>query len=327
MGPRPEMNHTCPIPRWEAPTRQEVGSTVEEFLQKFNGPTFLWLPGLDTTRTRAVSTLLHGNEPSGLRAIHRWLLEGHQPQVNLLCFIGAPVAALTEPLFSHRCRRNGKDLNRCFRPPFDGPEGNIAQAMLQELHFTQPEGLIDLHNTSGHSPAYGVSTRKGAMQEKLTGIFCNHLVVTDLRLGTLMEATETAWPTVTIEAGWAHDEQAHELAFRGFSKYALAKNFSDFASPVTVSHHPIRVELQEGATLAYASAPTPGVDLTLPSDVDRLNFGTLSTKERLGWIGTRGLEVLQAQDATGTKPHIKALLGSQGRTSIGSFQSTHDGHH
>ncbi|MDH5426702.1 MAG: succinylglutamate desuccinylase/aspartoacylase family protein [Nitrospirota bacterium] len=293
------MNHTGHIQRWDAPTPQDVGTTVEEFLRKLGGPTFLWLPGLDTTRTRAVSTLLHGNESSGVRALHRWIQEGHQPHVNVLCFIGSIGAALTEPQFSHRCAFGGKDLNRCFRVPFEGPEGAIAQAMLEALQHTQPEALIDLHNTSGHSPAYGVTTRNGAIQEALTGIFCDHLIVTDLRLGTLMEATETAWPTVTIEAGWAQDPQAHELAFRGFTRYALTKNFSDVASSVTVAHHPIRVELQKGASVAYATSPVADVDLTLPPDVDRFNFGTLSTQERLGWVGAQGLNVLWARDAAG----------------------------
>ena len=306
------MNHTCPIPRWESPTRQEVGPTVEEFLRKLGGPTFLWLPGLDNTRTRAVSTLLHGNESSGVRALHRWIQEGHQPHVNVLCFIGSIGAALTEPLFSHRCVPDGKDLNRCFWPPFEGPEGTIAQAMLEELHRIQPETLIDIHNTSGRSPAYGVTTRNGAIQEILTGVFCDHLVVTDLRLGALMEATETAWPTVTIEAGWAHDLLAHELAFRGFTRYALAENFSDLASPVMVAHHPIRVELQKGASVAYATSPVANVDLTLPPDVDRLNFGTLSTQERLGWIGARGLEMLWAKDATGQNLTSTLFSGHNG---------------
>ena len=147
------MNLPHPISRWEAPTPQDVGPTVEDFLVQLGEPTFLWLPGLDATRTRAVSTLLHGNEPSGVRALHRWIKEGHQPQVNVLCFIGAIEAALTEPIFSHRCAPEGKDLNRCFRSPFDGPEGTIAQAMLQELHQVQPESLIDLHNTSGRIPS------------------------------------------------------------------------------------------------------------------------------------------------------------------------------
>ena len=278
---------------------QDVGSTVEDFLVKLGEPTFLWLPGLDTTRTRAVSTLLHGNEPSGVRALHRWIKDGQQPQVNLLCFIGAIEAALTEPFFSHRCAPEGKDLNRCFRSPFEGPEGSIAQAMLQELHQAQPEALIDLHNTSGRSPAYGVSTLNREIQETLTGIFCDHLIVTDLRLGTLMEATEYDWPTVTIEAGGANDPQADELAYCGFTRYALAKDFSDSPSSITVVHHPIRVELQKDATVAYGHAPVPNVDLTLLPDVDRLNFGLWSKQEMLGWVGKHGLEVLWAKNAMG----------------------------
>jgi len=293
------MTLTRPIPRWEAPAPQDVGKTVEDFLVKMGEPTFLWLPGLDATRTRAVSTLLHGNEPSGVRAIHRWIKAGQQPQVNVLCFIGAINAALTEPRFSHRCAPEGKDLNRCFRSPFEGPEGAMAQAMLQELRHAQPEALIDLHNTSGRSPAYGVSTLNRDIQERLTGIFCDHLVITDLRLGTLMEATEYDWPTVTIEAGGAKDPQADELAFRGFTRYVLAKDFSDFSSPVTVVQHPIRVELQEDATLAYSHAPVPDVDLTLSPHVDRLNFGLLSRQKRLGWVGKRGLDALWAKNALG----------------------------
>jgi succinylglutamate desuccinylase len=246
-----------------------------------------------------VSTLLHGNESSGIRALHRWIQEGHQPHVNILCFIGSIDAALTEPPFSHRFLPGGKDLNRCFRAPFEGLEGAIAKAMLEELHHTQPETLIDLHNTSGRSPAYGVTTQNGAMQKILGGIFCDHLMVTDLRLGSLMEATETAWPTVTIEVGWAQDPQAHELAYLGFTRYAMANNFSDRSSEVTVTQHPIRVELQNGASVAYAFSPVAEVDLTLLANVDRFNFGTVSTQECLGWVGARGVEALWATDATG----------------------------
>jgi hypothetical protein len=79
----------------------------------------------------------------------------------------------------------------------------------------------------------------------------------------------------------------------------LAKDFSNLSSPVTVVHHPIRVELQKGATVAYDHAPVPDVDLTLPPDVDRLNFGILSPQETLGWVGPRGLEALWAKNAMG----------------------------
>ncbi len=293
------MNHLGSILRWEAPTQDDVGQTVEEFLQKLGSPTFLWLPGKDHTRTRAVSTLLHGNEPSGVRALHRWIREGQQPQVNVLCFIGAISAALTEPLFSHRYAPDRKDLNRCFCPPFEGLEGTLAQAMLQELQQAQPEVLIDIHNTSGRSPAYGVTTLNGAEQEELTGVFCDHLIVTDLRLGTLMEATENAWPTVTIEAGGANDPEADELAFRGFTRYALSKNFSDLSLEVSVVHHPLRVELQKGATVAFDRSPVPSADLTLPPDVDRLNFGILPPQELLGWVGAQGLDALWVKNAKG----------------------------
>ncbi len=293
------MNPEPLIQIWEAPAPQDVGETAEDFIVKLGGPALIRLPGRDTTRTRGLSTLLHGNEPSGVRALHRWIREGQKSETNLVCFIGSIEAALTPPLFSHRYTPTGKDLNRCFRHPFEGPEGAIAQFMLQELRQMQPEALIDLHNTSGQSPAYGVTTVEGDRQERLAAIFCDHLIVTDLRLGSLMEATEKDWPTVTIEAGGARDPQADEVAFRGLTRYATIRNFSDLSSPVTVTRHPIRVELVRNATLVYANTPVAGTDLTLLPDVDRWNFEVLPSSQKLGWVGSKGLDVLWAKNALG----------------------------
>ena len=199
------MNDPHGLSKWVDPRPDEVGETVESFLQRLGQPSLLWISGTDSSRTRALSTLLHGNESSGVRALHRWIREGQKPAVNLLCLIGVVQAALTEPLFSTRCVRGWRDLNRCFRAPFEGPEGRIAEGFLRECRSANSEALIDVHNTSGRSPAYGVTTRGGRPQEFLTSLFSDHLVVTDLQLGALMEATENDWPTVTIECGGAHN--------------------------------------------------------------------------------------------------------------------------
>jgi hypothetical protein len=64
--------------------------------------TCLLFTGGDESRTRALVTLLHGNEPSGVRALRRWLLSQQQPAVNLLCIVASVHAALELPEFSHR---------------------------------------------------------------------------------------------------------------------------------------------------------------------------------------------------------------------------------
>jgi hypothetical protein len=43
-----------------------AGDNPEEFLRNLGGPACLLFSRRDKTRTRALVTLLHGNEPSGL---------------------------------------------------------------------------------------------------------------------------------------------------------------------------------------------------------------------------------------------------------------------
>src|SRR5690606_38601466 len=65
------------------PSPQALGRSPLEWLNRLERPTVVRVAGRDPSRTRAMATLLHGNEPSGLFAIHRWLLEQHTPEVNL----------------------------------------------------------------------------------------------------------------------------------------------------------------------------------------------------------------------------------------------------
>ena len=51
------------------PAASSIGNNAQEFLRLLGGPACLFLEGEDDTRTRALVTLLHGNEPSGLMAL------------------------------------------------------------------------------------------------------------------------------------------------------------------------------------------------------------------------------------------------------------------
>lgn len=291
-----------PLRIWEAPTAEEIGNNVEEFLTRLGGPAWLSFPGEDRTRTRAISTLLHGNEPSGIHAVFDWVKSGERPAVNLVCFIGAVQAALAPPGFGYRNLPGWKDLNRCFCDPFDGREGEITAEVLRSLRFVEPEALLDIHNTSGMGPCYTVSTRHTAKHEVLTNLFSQHFILTDLRLGTLMEATEDDFPTITVECGGANDPGATKVATQGLFQYATTDSLFQIPQrrlDLTIHKHPIRVELCNGAQVAYASAPVPGKDLTFHADVDQYNFGVVPSGRVLGWLGPRGLGGLRALDAEG----------------------------
>lgn len=209
---------TCRYLEWT--TRQPVPETIEAFLASLGGPTWLHIPGKRNDRCRVVTTLLHGNEPSGAMALHRWLREGRQPAVDLHCFIASVEAALTGPLFTHRMLPGHPDLNRCFKAPFAGREGAIARECMAHIEQLQPEAVVDIHNTSGDGPAFGVSACDKPAHNALAACFTHRMVITDLRMGALFEATRDALPMVTVEVGGNQEEAAHQTAYEGLCHYA-----------------------------------------------------------------------------------------------------------
>ena len=284
------------------PKAYEIADRVEAFLHQLTGPTLISKPGKDPTRTRAIVTLLHGNEPSGLYAVHHWLKSGEQPAVNIICFIGSVQAALHEQLFKHRTVPGQRDLNRCFGAPFDDYPGRIAAHFLQILEQECPECLIDVHNTSGRGPAFGVVTYDDPVHRALVALFTQHLIVTDHRLKSLMEQSTDHMPAVTIECGGAQDQAAHELALRGLEHYLFADDVTQPSSQsrdMDVYRRPIRLELAASTIIAFGDEPVAGAHITVPKDVEKFNYGVVEPNTLLARLGEDGRDVLHASSATG----------------------------
>ncbi|MCG2635314.1 MAG: succinylglutamate desuccinylase, partial [Gammaproteobacteria bacterium] len=286
-------------------TREELGpipETVEAFLQQLGGPTWIHIKGQNSHRNRVLVTLLHGNEPSGCIALHQWLREDQQPIVDLYCFIASVAAALTPPLFSHRMPVGRRDLNRCFKPPFEGPEGALARACLEQIEQLRPEAVVDIHNTSGDGPAFGVSACESRAHNALTACFTHRLVITDLQMGALLEAARDDLPLVTVEVGGSQEESSHQVAYEGLCHYFFTDNLyaPDISAEVfEVLKHPLRLELTEGASISYNNRPQAGFDVTISDDIERHNFGLVTTETTLGWLGEQGLRALSVIDAQG----------------------------
>ena len=285
------------------PRADLAGQNPEHFLLNLGGPSCLFFSGRDRSRTRALVTLLHGNEPSGLFAVRRWLQSGQTPAVNLLCIVASTYAALETPLFTHRMLTRARDLNRCFRPPFSDEQGRLAEEILELLRVHRPEAVVDMHNTSGSGPSFGVCTHLDRQHDALVSLFTRRLIVSHLSLGALMEISDERCPTVTVEVGGRLDDEAHALAFEGLERYALAERVlaTDDASEwgLEIFKDPIRLELKDGVTLAYGEAPRAGHDITLRTDIEHHNFGAVHADTRLGWINNDPRALFQATDALG----------------------------
>ena len=284
------------------PLATDIGDNVEEFLHLLDRPTCFFIEGENDSRTRALVTLLHGNEPSGAMALFRWLKSGQRPVVSVVCIVASVAAALESPVFSHRMLPRARDLNRCFRPPFEDAQGALAEEILEILRMHHPEAVVDLHNTSGSGPSFGVCTHMDRQHDALVSLFTQRLIVSNLRLGALMDISEHSYPTVTVEVGGRLDEGAHELAYEGICRYFSVPDV--YAKPETdwgleLLRDPIRLELCDNVTLTYAEESCPTYDITLRTDIEHHNFGSVTPDTLLGWAEGPARKLFTAQDMGG----------------------------
>jgi hypothetical protein len=274
------------------PSRDTIPERVNEFLQALPGPAAIHLTGQDSSRTRVLVTLSHGNEPSGLEAVHHWLREGRQPAVNVVIILGAVEAALAEPMFFHRQLPGTRDLNRCFNPPYKDRQGQLAQAMLRHIRELEPEAVVDLHNTSGSSSAFAVSIGDSPRRQALASLFVARAVITDLRLGSLMEQ-DLGCPVVTVEAGGSLDETSAVVAQEGIERYFCYQDLYANPDPILLLRHPLRLELAPHSRIDYADRPLHDRDITVRQDIEKFNFEPVNKRSQLGWLDEQGLEHLR----------------------------------
>lgn len=267
-------------------------ATVNEFLCRLPGPVAIHVAGIDSDRTRALVTLSHGNEPSGLEAVYHWLRSGVVPAVNAVLVIASVEAARAEPLFYHRMLPGRRDLNRCFSGPADDAEGQLAHAILQHLRAQRPEAVIDLHNTSGSNPAFSVTTSDTQALRGLSSLFVNCMIMTDLRLGSLMEQ-DLGCPVVTIEAGGSQDESAEVVALLGLQRYLADDSDAGTVEQLRMMSHPLRLELAPHTRIDFSMHALHDRDVTVRSDIEIFNFKPVAAGQPLAWLGDAGMQHLQ----------------------------------
>ncbi len=290
---------------WVNPSAEDIGASSIEFLNALPGPTHIHVSGEDSSRCRATVTLLHGNEPSGLHAIYEVLKQRVPAAVDMHYFILNVDAARQAPGFIYRMLPQHKDLNRCFKPPYGNTEPELlAKNLIRLLQQLQPECVIDIHNTSGSSPSFGVTTFMDERHDALVSLFTHRMIVTDLQLGSLMEISETMMPTVTIECGGAQDRESHLMATEGLSKYIslqdiLSERHEDMS--LEFFHNPMRLELKEDRDIAYGDHCLLSEGVTLLPGVENYNFGFVDSSIRLGFVAGILKDSLSLKDTAGAE--------------------------
>ena len=268
---------------WDSPKREDIPNSLQGFLRHLGGPTLIRLGGESAKLCRVLVTLTHGNEPSGVQAVHKWLLAGKRPKTDILILLPSVKAALTAPLFHYRQLPGARDLNRCFSPPYEDEQGELAKAILGHIRDCRPQAVVDLHNTSGPSGPFAVTYNHNPTKEALASLFVEHVIVSHISLGALMEQ-EPEIPIVTLEAGGAADPASGVMAQRSLEKYFLSEDLFANPLPVMLYHNPLRMELNPPCPIGYSDRPLPDVAVTINKNIESFSFTPVDESNPLGWI-------------------------------------------
>lgn len=279
------------------PDELTLKADFQQFLLSLDVPTIIDVTGKNTDKCRVIVTLLHGNEPSGLISVHRWLTTEYleqQPETNLRFILCSVEAASKAPILSHRYLENGIDINRCFGSNKDTSYYLRAKLITKAIEEVSPEVVVDLHNTSGSGPAFSVSPSLSPQGLAITSLFCDTIILSGITIGALMEQQFNC-PTITVECGGANDEQAHEVAFYGISQLANCTDLGDLqpTKRVDIVYKPMRLKLRAHKSLSYSCKNEGLYGVTLCSKIEQFNFGGAKEGQLLGWLDEQGLENLE----------------------------------
>lgn len=318
---------------WHNPGPQEVGSDYIEFLKMLGRPTWLTFDGEDPSRSRAIVTLLHGNEPSGLKAIHNWIRKSQKPATRLGVFVGSVNAALHPPILSHRYLPDEKDLNRCFNPPYHCNQGKLAAGLIDLLSDFAPEAVVDTHNTSAHSEPFAVASQDKDEVRQIAQMFTRKLVVMHRKMGTLIEKGRDLCPVVTVEFGGFRDPRSDQLAEETLDDFIHRHHLFNLEPlPLKILRDPQRLEVLPGHRLHYSSTVQEDeqqeADITLFNTIDQLNFSEVKRDTSLGWLGIDGIAGLRVTDEAGNNMLHQFFYAQDGflmtRMNMNIFMATTD---
>lgn len=278
------------------PDQVTLKGDFQQFLLSLDVPTVIDITGKNPHKTRVIVTLLHGNEPSGLIAIHRWLTNSGslpEPETNLRFIIASVEAATAPPMLSHRYLPEGLDINRCFGSGLDHGYFQRANIIENAIREVNPEVVVDLHNTSGSGPSFAVAPLVSTKGLTLTSFFCDTIILSGITLGALMEQNFDC-PTITVECGGASDEQAHITAYEGINKLANCSSIENHHQDksVEIVYKPLRLKLKPEVNLSYALHDEGHSGVTLVSKIEQFNYGSAKTGQMLGWLDEHGLDNL-----------------------------------
>lgn len=245
------------------------------------GPTLFELPGRDPNPL-FVSTLLHGNEYSGLDAMQA-VLRRHAARGlprALMFFVGNIRAAAANV----RTLPGERDYNRVW-PGTLYPGEKQAELARWVYDYAARRGLfasVDIHNNTGFNPHYSCVTKLEPKFIALAQLFSRIVVHFQRPVGTHAAAFADLCPAITVECGKAGAGSATQHAIELVEAALSISHLPDHAPPphdVDLLRTYAIVKPPAEATFSFDGAPA---DFMFRADIDHMNFSELAPGASFG---------------------------------------------
>ena len=267
----------------------------ENLSSLLNGPSIIHLKG-KLEPPLFLATLLHGNEPTGLCAIQKYLkkffIDGKLDLLprSLILFVGN-VRASEKNL---RLLPGQVDYNRIWNGG-GSPQHEMAQATIEYAKRNSIFLCVDIHNTSGKNPHYSCVNKLDGKSINLARIFSSTLIYFTEPHEVLSLAFSEICPSITIEAGRSGepDSEPHVLAFLE-SLFGLESIPDELnRNNLKVFHSMVRIKVPDESSIKFRDQFSE-VDFCFLRELDSLNFHEVPVNTLLGWRNnpTKSLLVL-----------------------------------
>ena len=263
-----------------------------EMAKLLGSPTLIHLQGKNKSPL-FISTLLHGNEDSGLIALQSFLRKYQSQELprSLSIFIGNVDAAAENV----RHLPNQPDYNRTW-PGSEHEECNETQMMLKVVEIMKqrdPFASIDLHNNTGRNPHYGCVNRLSPQYLQLARLFSHTVVYFTTPKGVQSEAFAKLCPAVTLECGKVGELDGIEHASRFIETTIQLEHLPEhIPSDIDLFHTVARVTISDDIDFSFDGSG----DLTLESSIELYNFKEVSKGTKFARLNTTGPAPLEAWD-------------------------------
>lgn len=279
-----------------------IPKTIEEseeaVLASLKEPTLFFVDNKQE-KTVLVSGLLHGNEPSGFRAIVAWMKKTKQVKLpfNILFMIGNVKAATENGLFGQRFLSSQQDFNRIWN---DDNTHELKTALDNALQTTNVIGGVDLHNNSGKNPVYAVVASMNKASVEIAEFLTDKVLYFGAATNTLVSFLERKGAQfVAVECGKCFTKEADNTAmktvekvFEFFKKKLNGEKIR--TKKATLFCNITEVKVKPNCSVAVGSE----ADFSVRKDIEDLNFVEAPEGTVLGLTKGKALPLEILKDGT-----------------------------